>query len=484
MINDRVVSKMHNRKRKNMFIMIAAICTIMVMTTGYAILTQVIKVEGTVAVERDWDVRITGITDGSPTGAAANEYKPKFDDTTAVFTTLLYNKGDSMTYTVTIENFGSWDAQVNAISTYDTENPAIKFTITGVSEGDILESGQVHKLKVKVEYNSSFTGTLENNVGIIAIKLTYGQIGSEIIGGTTGDSSIYNPDLFVRTATDTLLETIVTSGDGMYEDPAEKGRYIFRGANPNNYIWLDLNGDTAKTDDEIYRIISLEGDNTIKVEAQTSIGDLYWQTKQTCDEIAYNYDKIKFKNGAFEIDNIIYTSLAPSFCNNWNEPAPIKTELNETFLETIDSSMQSKIIFHNHDIGPVSVSQNNSLSDDVTQEKTIQWNGQIALITVTDYVKASTNNACTNVYTYVDSYECYGDSHTHNYLFKSTGQWTLTPVDEIGSNSSYYIGDYGLGISSTIVDTRETYPSFYLTADMILSGEGTEGQPYTIVSWY
>lgn len=158
--------------------MTALVCTLIVMSTGYAILTQMIKVDGTVTVERDWDVKITGITDGSPTGAAENEMAPSFDGTTASFSTLLYNKGDSMTYTVTIENFGSWDAQVNDIAITPSTNPAVKFTVSGISEGDSLMSGSTHQLVVKVEYDPNFSGDLTSNVGNLTVNLTYGQLSS------------------------------------------------------------------------------------------------------------------------------------------------------------------------------------------------------------------------------------------------------------------------------------------------------------------
>lgn len=151
------------------------VCTLIIMSTGYAILTQVIKVDGTVTVERDWDVKITGITDGTPVGAAENEVAPAYDATTASFSTLLYNKGDSMTYAVTIENFGSWDAKLETITLTDSNNPAVKFSVTGVNEGDALPSGSTHVLTVKVEYNPAFTGEITDNVGTLTVNLTYVQ---------------------------------------------------------------------------------------------------------------------------------------------------------------------------------------------------------------------------------------------------------------------------------------------------------------------
>ena len=61
-----------------------------------------------------------------------------------------------------------------------------------------------------------------------------------------------------------LKETVVTTGDGLYEDDVE-GRYVYKGANPNNY--LTLGTDT-------YRIIAIEQDNTLKVVKDTTIGSI------------------------------------------------------------------------------------------------------------------------------------------------------------------------------------------------------------------
>lgn len=196
---------MHNNKRKNFIIMSVLVCTLIIMSTGYAILTQVIKVDGTVTVERDWDVKITGITDGTPVGAAENEVAPSYDATTASFSTLLYNKGDSMTYSVTVENFGSWDAKLETITLTDSNNPAVKFTVSGVNEGDALPSGSTHVLTVKVEYNSAFTGELTNNVGTLTVSLTYVQ--------DDGNSGTVVPDNSSKTvyAYHTDTKTIGTS---------------------------------------------------------------------------------------------------------------------------------------------------------------------------------------------------------------------------------------------------------------------------------
>ena len=40
-----------------------------------------------------------------------------------------------------------------------------------------------------------------------------------------------------------ITDNVVTSGDGLYEDQYEDGRYVYRGSEPNNYM-IDENEAT------------------------------------------------------------------------------------------------------------------------------------------------------------------------------------------------------------------------------------------------
>ena len=57
-------------------------------------------------------------------------------------------------------------------------------------------------------------------------------------------------------ASDTLKAKVVTSGDGLYVDKYNEERYVYKGGNPNNFI---------KFNDELWRIISVEKDGTLKI---------------------------------------------------------------------------------------------------------------------------------------------------------------------------------------------------------------------------
>lgn len=129
------------------------------------------------ADDKLFDVAITGITSRKVTGSASNREDPSFTDDTATFKTNLTLPGDSMTYEITVRNRGSIEAILNQISTTETENPAIIFSYSGISEGDTLSPGAETKFEVTVTYNSETTTQPANLVSDLTIALNYEQNG-------------------------------------------------------------------------------------------------------------------------------------------------------------------------------------------------------------------------------------------------------------------------------------------------------------------
>jgi len=289
-----------------------------------------------------------------------------------------------------------------------------------------------------------------------------------------------------------LKELVVINGDGLYKDPVETNRYVYRGANPDNYIWLDLNGDTSKTDNEIYRIVALEADNTIKVVAKNSLGNMTWDTSGNRTTSGYctfadEYGCNAWGSSTTTLDangnNVTVMPREAGSTTTYALPsneASLNTYLNGTFLNGLSTELQNKIATHTFNIGPLNYASGQTLATDISQESTYKWNGKIALVNATDYVRASTNSACNSVYKYTQN--CYNDDTMHNYLFHSIDNWSLTPYSQstFSVNIVYSFGS--IGATSVHYNNMGTFPSFYLTSDISLSGEGTSSVPYEIVN--
>ena len=234
---------------------------------------------------------------------------------------------------------------------------------------------------------------------------------------------------------------VVTSGDGLYADEYEDGRYIYKGANPNNYI--TFSGET-------WRIISVENDGAIKIMRSESIGNRAWDTT----------------GGAYG-------------SNNWARPADLNTYLNEEYLPTLSDS--DKVVSHNFSIGAVTW-DNNDLADQIADENGTTWNGNVGLITVSEYLRANTNTEQCGTYSLND--DNYLTCKTTDWMYSAVPSdgymWTISPLASI-SNSVFTVNSGGsVGSNYASNASRGVVPVLYLSSDITLSGMGEPGDPYVI----
>ncbi len=329
--------EMSSHRQRNIVLGVLG-AVMLLMIVAYAAFNSQLRINGTSNISSNWDIRITNIT-SSLSGGASNATEPTYDNEnglTASFSTNLVSPGDYAEYTVTVRNNGDIDATLTDIEISDSSNPAIIFETSGLEEGDNLLKQTEDELVVKVSYSDSVTSQPETTTSNIEVTLTYEQA----TGGSVPEENTV--DMGGQEI------SVVTEGDGLYADTYEEGRYIYKGANPNNYI--TFSGET-------WRIISVESDNTIKIMRNESIGDMAWD----------------------ETDS-----------NNWTRPATLNTYLNETYLLTLSDA--DKVIAHNFSIGAVE-DRNNDLAGQITGENGTTWNGSIGLITASEYLRANTNTA-------------------------------------------------------------------------------------------
>ena len=164
----------------------------------------------------------------------------------------------------------------------------------------------------------------------------------------------------VQGAIDELYKTCTakSAGDQIIEnaqlekDPYEC-RYFFTGANPNNYI--TFNNETAG-----WRIISIECDGSIKIIRNNNIVEKIWDSSDS---------------------------------NNWARPADLNTYLNNDYYNSLNEDAKKQIVTYDFSIG--SVTNNNSdLANQVSDENSKKWNGKIALLTLSEYLRTNSESTC------------------------------------------------------------------------------------------
>lgn len=161
------------KNKKNLIIV--ALCTLLVfMGLGYAALSTSLVISGSSTITSSWDVEITNI-ESNLTGGASDMSAPDYTATTANFYTSLVSPGDKATYTITVENKGTIDAELDSINTKDVSSEAILFAIDGINQGDVINAGERITFTVMVSYKSSITAQPTQTSSTYGITLNYVQ---------------------------------------------------------------------------------------------------------------------------------------------------------------------------------------------------------------------------------------------------------------------------------------------------------------------
>ena len=419
------MNRRFNRTQRN-YIIIGLCAILVIMGVGYAAFSSQLKITGTSNIDSTWDVQITDIQSSVVVGTPTNQIEPTHDKLSATFHTKLYKPNDTMKYDITVSNLGSVDAKLDRINVPENESTAISYEVTGIKEGDLLKSNETALLTVTVKYNDVTSQPSQEELNInFNITLEYSQAPNG-----------YEPPVTGPTVGGITLPLASDGSDGLYADEYEEGRYIYKGTNPNNYITFN---------NETWRILSVEADGKIKIVK---------------DEL--------LSNRAFD----------SAGSNNWDRPSNIKTYLNGEYLESITVNKE-KIVPSTWSIGGVT-DDNNDLAGQIAAENGTQsQEASIGLITASEYLRANTNKElCGSNMLNNDNYST---CQTTNWLFKNDYYWTISP-DSSTSSDVFYVRNYGNLDSSYSFSSYTVLPAITLSSDISLSGSGTAGDPYIIVS--
>ncbi len=189
---------MSEKKKRN--VIIFTLCTVLLlMTIGYAAFNTFLNINGTTSITSNWDIRITNITSKAKEGDAYDIEEPSHTDLEATFKTGLKSPGDSITYDITVENKGTFNAYLEKITINKKDNPAIIFESSGLKENDELEPDTSKILTIKVTYDSDITEDPEDKSADFTVELDFGQ--TVPILDATPEISYKCPDTYTQSGT-------------------------------------------------------------------------------------------------------------------------------------------------------------------------------------------------------------------------------------------------------------------------------------------
>ena len=488
------------RKRTNpevrKYYLVGSLCVaiFLMLGIGYAVLSQQLDINGTAQITSNWKILFTSAEEKEMNNATTTR-KEISNQTTLTLDVNLTQPGASAAYDVVVENQGDLDAvlsSINGVNESNNKDPkSIKVSVENIKTGDSLLAGEDKTFQVKVYWDESVDFSETNMQKEIEITLTYEQSDDGVpVGPIPGDGV----DMGGQNV------EVVTSGDGLYEDQYEIGRYIYRGSNPDNYIQFN---------NELWRIVAKETDGTYKIVRDELLPQNEGYTFMAYDEA---YHRLTENNtyctnpdwgcevyaavsGTFQTPNGNYSGTV-------TEDSSIKEYLNNTYYPTLNGIAKAQVQSHTFNIGSVQwldVSGNDSIEKNIAGEKMYKWTGNVGLVNVSDLLKASTNTACTSATDEFNavmqdvpeetcgSYLTYFD--TINEELGGIGYWTINAFSaesEDYSNRVWSaafvqgIGEFGGG-SANVDDSTGARPVLYLKSDIeITGGDGTKSNPYTL----
>ena len=296
--------------------------------------------------------------------------------------------------------------------------------------------------------------------------------------GTTGDSGsgVYKVQ----------HSAIASSDSATGNDIPPVTDYRYYGASPNNYVCLDMDGESTCPDRSLYRIIGSiyeenAGINLLKVVKATELTDGF------VDRFSWDY---KVTNGRDSYTNNWPTSTLMTLLNSgawWSNTSGsyYNDSTTATTVNFTDKGLTDKVKYKINDSLYYLGSWNTmrvftGAMYEYERGKTtygsnsLFWTGKIGLMYLSDIGYAAGNKCVTStdIITYY-----YNGCNEKDWLWKD-GEFLMSPIPGSKYNVFwYYKGNYGQNSSAT----EYVRPTFYLkSTTVITSGTGTLSDPYLL----
>ena len=315
--------------------------------------------------------------------------------------------------------------------------------------------------------------------------------------GTTGDSGsgVYK-----------VTHSAIASGNSATgSDIKATTDYRYYGANPNNYICLDMEGQSTCSDKHLYRIIGSiyeenAGTNLLKVIKATPLTDgrtsaFSWNYSST-----NNYTNIWATptNGNYS-NSLSSGSTLMQLLNSgawWNGTTGSyydiqmgETPLNFTNYKLSDKA-KSYISTSRYYLG--GYNNNSPLTNEMygyergtlryDTSRPLYWDGMVGLMYPSDYGYASGKLCSDSI-----SFNSYNDScKDRNWIFNNRDQWLITPRSDspylvFYLNSTGTVLTFYVPLPDGATSRRNVRPTFFLiSTTTIVSGTGSIDDPYVI----
>lgn len=160
--------------KKNRLIIIIVALLVLSIGTGYAYLSNQLRINGNSKVTGVWDIEITDAYGTNITGTAAVK-SISHDTLTASFELELLKPGDKVDIIIPIKNKGNIPAKLNELLIEEEGTDAIRYTVTGMQENDVLYENGTSEIRIEAYYVYASSSIEDENYKDITVTLNFTQ---------------------------------------------------------------------------------------------------------------------------------------------------------------------------------------------------------------------------------------------------------------------------------------------------------------------
>ena len=395
-------------------------------------------------------------------------------------------KNDSFKYVLLSSSDGNTYNEVISSSFKDASVGKLDI----VTDIPLTDGKTYYKFYIWIDGNNENNETMQgkNLKGTLNVEVSTSPVNAVTLvegldDGTTGDdgSGVYK-----------------VSHDAIGSEIPPVTDYRYYGPNPNNYICLDMEGQSTCPDKHLYRIIGSiyeekENTNRIKVIKATSLTD------GTTSAFNWSYNGGSYNNiwatitGGNYSNSLTSGSQLMKLLNSgawWNgtsgsyyNNSTTATTVNFTNYKLSDKA-KSYITTSRYYLG--GYNNNPPLTNEMygyergtlryNTDRPLLWVGNVGLMYPSDYGYAAGNTCVTGTKLY--DYE--GGCMNKDWLYISnTYQWLMSP-DSGDSGFAFYVDSSGYVGPNRVIAAYSARPVFYLNAVDICAGTGTSAAPYIL----
>ena len=399
-------------------------------------------------------------------------------------------KNDSFKYVLLSSSDGNTYNEVISSSFKDASVGKLDI----VTDIPLTDGKTYYKFYIWIDGNNENNETMQgkNLKGTLNVEVSTSPVNAVTLvegldDGTTGDdgSGVYK-----------------VSHDAIGSEIPPVTDYRYYGPNPNNYICLDMEGQSTCPDKHLYRIIGsiyeeFKDANILKVIKATPLTD------GTTSAFSWDY---KVNNGSDSYDNIWATITSDDYSDSLTSGSQLMKLLNSgawwngtSGSYYNNSTTATTVNFTNYKLSDVAKSYITSsvyylggydntppLTNEMygyergtlryNTDRPLLWVGNVGLMYPSDYGYAAGNTCVTGTKLY--DYE--GGCMNKDWLYISnTYQWLMSP-DSGDSGFAFYVDSSGYVGPNRVIAAYSARPVFYLNAVDICAGTGTSAAPYIL----